>query len=242
MKKIIQPCLNGTNTKMKLEALRLFGAAVQSNPKVQLNALECDMVHKILHLLKTTTSNDVVSRCVFALGALIRQFPTAQKTFVDHGGLEIFGDILASHRRQAQIRVMTLINDLTIERQDLQQIDNVTEQQQRIREYGKADFENKLMSQNYCKNLNALLLRSLELETNKDFQALDEDFLDTLFTSIATLMSSCHNEFHYDKESLLANITEILVYYQSLSEPNEELIKNIQRVRKLFSHESHDEL
>ena len=55
---------------------------------------------------------EIKSRCLFALSALIRQFPAAQKVWIDHGGVEIFGKILIDDQLQVQIKVMRLINDL----------------------------------------------------------------------------------------------------------------------------------
>ncbi|KAG7201215.1 hypothetical protein KM043_004001 [Ampulex compressa] len=80
MSKIVSLCLNATNNEIKAEALRLLGAAVQSNPKVQLKALEHDFVQKLLRILSTNNKIEVKSRCLYALSALIRHYPAAQKS------------------------------------------------------------------------------------------------------------------------------------------------------------------
>ncbi|KAG8036356.1 hypothetical protein G9C98_003678 [Cotesia typhae] len=135
MSKIISPCLNTTNDDLKIEALRVLGTAVQLNPKVQQKALNNDLVQKLLHLLSVNNKPLVRSRCLFALGALIRQFPSAQKAFIDHGGLEIFGKILENDLLQIQFRAIKLITDLAIEREFINKTEDESLRLRKVQEY-----------------------------------------------------------------------------------------------------------
>ncbi|XP_014212023.1 nucleotide exchange factor SIL1 [Copidosoma floridanum] len=246
MMKVVSPSLNSTNTDIKAEALRLLGTAVQSNPKVQLKALENDFVQKILYMLTINNSKATIkSRCLFALGALIRQFPAAQKSFVNNGGFEIFGEILMDGNSQVQIRVMNLVNDLAIERKE--KLHAIRDEQQRIHrtnDYDLIDFENNIVKQKYCENLVDLALRSLRVKSGID------DFHKVIYDSMLTLSELCKEELALKKKDLLTEIQKMLVLYHdfpvkgedgtNLSYHNQEMLQKVQKV--LLGEELHDEL
>lgn len=216
MSKIISPCLNGTNNEIKAEALRLLGAAVQSNPKVQLKALENDFVQKLLHILSTNNKMEIKSRCLFALSALIRQFPAAQKVWIDHGGVEIFGKILIDDQLQVQIKVMRLINDLIIERQNLNEITDAN-QQLKIKAYATADIEKKLLTYEYCNHLSNLMIESFKGEHSDQLRTDNYEFLETISDSMITIAPICIDRFRENKDELLPIIRHLLNFYQNLN-------------------------
>lgn len=242
MTKIISPSLNSTNIEVKAEALKLLGAAVQSNPKVQLKALENDLVQKILHMLSKTNKIEIKSRCLFALGALVRNFPAAQKALVNNGGFEIFGKILADGPSSVQMRVMNLINDLTIERQNLKEIEDEQQRLRRTIGYEVNNFEEKLRKQKYCQNLVDLATKSLELNTEID------DFHEVVFESMVTLSSICKDEL-VNQTYLLPLIEKKLIAYRDSPKIDEDdenstlhLEELLEKVKKIVSNSGHDEL
>ncbi|XP_078049854.1 sil1 nucleotide exchange factor isoform X2 [Augochlora pura] len=248
MAKIISPCLNGTNNEIKAEALRLLGAAVQSNPKVQLKALENDMVQKLLHILSTNTQTEVKSRCLYALSALIRQFPAAQKVWINHGGLEIFGKILMNDQLQIQMKVMKLVNDLIIERQDLQDITDNEQSQMKINAYAMVELEQKLLTYEYCKHLSNLMVKSLKDEMNNQFIMNNEEFLDTIADSMIVIAPICKHHFESNMQSMLRVVQDLMNFYMKIDPSLEEDWKNkfmqgfIQIFEKLETKIPHDEL
>ncbi|XP_012141703.1 sil1 nucleotide exchange factor isoform X2 [Megachile rotundata] len=215
MTKIVSPCLNGTNNEIKAEALRLLGAAVQSNPQVQLKALENDLVQKILYILSTNTKLEVKSRCLFALSALIRQFPAAQKVWIDHGGVEIFGKILVDDQLQVQIKVMKLINDLIIERQNIEEITDAKQRQMRETAYAAADIEKKVLIYEYCKHLSNLMVKSVKEEVSDEL--INDEFLEIISESMTTITPICINQFRETKDELLPAVKRLSNSYQILN-------------------------
>lgn len=216
MNKIISPCLNGTNNEIKIEALRLLGAAVQSNPKVQLKALENDLVQKLLHILSTSNKSDLKSRCLFALGALIRQFPIAQKVWVDHGGIEIFGQILVDGQLHVQMKVMKLINDLIVERQHIEYITDVAQQELRVKAYSAADIERKLLKYSYCDRLSNLMITSFKIDLS-DLLRTNYEFLKTISDSMITAAPICIDKWRKHKDEFLPIIQHILDLHHDLN-------------------------
>ncbi|KOC68283.1 Nucleotide exchange factor SIL1 [Habropoda laboriosa] len=217
MSKIIYPCLNGTNNEIKAEALKILGAAVQSNPKVQLSALENQIVQKLLHILLTNSKVDVKSRCLFALSALIRQFPAAQKVWIDHGGVEIFGKILIDDQLQIQIKVMKLINDLIVERQHLEEITDAKQRQLKVKAYGAADIEKKLLTYEYCNNLSNLMIASFKGEESESLRNDNYEFLETISDSMITVTPICIDRFREIKDELLPVIKHLMSFYENLN-------------------------
>lgn len=230
--------------------MRLLGAAVQSNPKVQIKALENDFIQKVLHVLSTNSKFEVKSRCLFALSALIRQFPAAQKAWIDHGGLQLFAKILYDDQLQIQMKAMKLINDLTIERQNLQEIYDAEQRQQKIKEYAITDFEQSLLRNEYCKLISNLLMKCVNEKLTSQFSIENNDFLEVVSDSMITASPVCKTEFKNTKFFLLPIIDKLLHFYQSLNikltidetDVLKSLILLIERLKVNIFEASHDEL
>lgn len=248
--KIISPCLNGTNNQIKSEALRLLGTAVQSNPKVQTKALESDFIQKVMHVLSTSSKIEVKSRCLFALSALVRQFPAAQKAWIDHGGLQLLGKILYDDQLQIQMKAMKLVSDLTIERQNLQEIYNVEQREQKMREYAITDFEQRLLRHDYCKLLGNLMVKCFKGKLVGQFSIENNEFLEVVSDSMITVSPICRNEFKDIKRLLLPVIDNLLHFYQTLNikltVDETDILKNlillIERLKVTIFEAPHDEL
>lgn len=250
MSKIISPCLNTTNDAIKIEALRILGTAVQSNPKVQAKALNNDLVQKLLHQLTLNNNVSVRSRCLFALSALVRQFPAAQKALIDHGGLEIFGKILEDGQLLIQLRVMKLITDLAVERENIKITEDKGILELKIREYETTDFERKLVLHKYCKSLSNIIKHSVKQSLSLDSTMETYDFLEVTLENMIVLSATCKYEFRDKDNALLETMNVIMDYYSIINDtrPPEEiemfenLAKQISRLRILIFEDSHDEL
>lgn len=228
-----------------------MGAAAQSNPKVQAKALENDFIQKVLHVLSTSSKVEVKSRCLYALSALIRQFPAAQKAWIDHGGLQLFGKILYDDQLQIQMKAIKLINDLIIERQNLQEIYDIEQRQQKTREYAITDFEQKLLRHEYCKLLSNLMVKCFKEKLNSQFSVENNDFLEVLSDSMITISPVCRSEFKNIKFLLLPVIDNLLYFYQNLdnlkltvdeTDVLQSLISLIKRLKLTIFEAPHDEL
>ncbi|KAL2714476.1 nucleotide exchange factor SIL1 [Vespula squamosa] len=213
---IILPCLNSTYNEIKTEALRLLGAAVQSNPKVQAKALQKDLIQKLLHILSTNNKILVKTRCLFALSALVRHFPAAQKALFDHGGIEIFGKILSSDQVQTQLKVMRLINDLIVERQDIEKISDIKQRYAKAKQYAITDLEQKLIMHRYCKYLSDLMIKSFKYELRDENEINNYELLEVISESMIMINPICKNEIYIDKHMLLKLINDMLHLYQNL--------------------------
>lgn len=86
-----------------------------SNPKVQLKALSLGFIQYILRLLNIELDDNIIFRLLYTLSTLLRNFPQAQKNFLEHGGAELMVKILDRNNKIA-VRAITLMNDLIIEK------------------------------------------------------------------------------------------------------------------------------
>lgn len=69
----------------------------------------------ILRLLNIEIDDNLTFRLLYTLSTLLRNFPHAQKTFLEHGGAEIMVKLLNRNNKIA-LRTLTLMNDLIIEK------------------------------------------------------------------------------------------------------------------------------
>uniref|UniRef100_A0A8D0F3D9 Nucleotide exchange factor SIL1 n=1 Tax=Strix occidentalis caurina TaxID=311401 RepID=A0A8D0F3D9_STROC len=81
--------LNSTEAALKEHAAFVLGAALSSNPKVQIEAIEGGALQKLLVILATEQPLAVKKKALFALSSMLRHFPYAQQQFLKLGGLQV---------------------------------------------------------------------------------------------------------------------------------------------------------
>jgi hypothetical protein len=85
------------------------------NPKVQLKALNIGFIQYLLRLLNTESDDSIIYRLLYTLSTLLRNFPQAQRNFLEHGGAEIMVKLL-DRTDKLSVRILTLMNDLIMEK------------------------------------------------------------------------------------------------------------------------------
>ncbi|KAI4486943.1 hypothetical protein M0802_012200 [Mischocyttarus mexicanus] len=219
LSKIVLPCLNTSHNNIRAEALKLLGAAVNLNPEVQVKALEYNLIDKVLNLLTMKTNSLVKKRCIYALGALIRNFPTAQKSFLDYGGIYVFVLILSEENEDLELkcRTMKLVNDLITERQGVGFVANLKEYKDKADEYAATNFKNKLITQGYCQNLMNLMIRVFKQELKNPTNIENYEFLEVIIESMIRISKACKDEFHKNQREILKVINELVDFFEELS-------------------------
>lgn len=165
----------------------------------------------------TTAKPKLQSRCFFALGALVRQFPEAQKALVNHGSFEIFGKILeAGYQPLVQTRVMKLVSDLIVERHDVEFIANEETKNQRRQEYAATEFEDQLLAHHYCRRLADFFVKIVERVTqdDSDLSIVHEDLFETTFDSMLTASTICRTEFLQRRTEISKNVDDMIAVYE----------------------------
>nr|KAG5714201.1 hypothetical protein BaRGS_018418 [Batillaria attramentaria] len=110
-------CLNNTQENVRSEAALTLGSALQSNPKVQIAAIENGAMNELLRLLAIDSSMAVRKRAMYALSTMVRHFPFAQKRFLELGGLSVLARLFENKSAyNLQVRAVTLLADLVKEK------------------------------------------------------------------------------------------------------------------------------
>lgn len=95
--------------------------SLDSNPKVQVQAMETGSLPQLIRLLSTDENMTVRKRVLFSISSLIRQFPYAQQKFLQLGGLAALAQLFSEKgTEKLQLKAITLLHDLLLE-----QVDNV---------------------------------------------------------------------------------------------------------------------
>ena len=84
---------------------------------MQIAAIENGAMREVLQLVAQDPSARVRKRAMFALSALVRHFPFAQKHFLELGGLSVLGKLFDNKSDESlQVRAVTLLSDLIKEK------------------------------------------------------------------------------------------------------------------------------
>lgn len=94
----------------------LLSVVCFSNGYVQVAALDVGVMQRLVTTLSVDGSLPVRKKSLFALSTLVRQFPYAQKRFLDVGGLSALAELFsAATDDQLKIKIITLLTDLLVE-------------------------------------------------------------------------------------------------------------------------------
>jgi hypothetical protein len=115
----------------------------KSNPKVQVHAAKSGFLQLTLNKLDLVlgvdeADKDFVSRSLFALSGLLRNFPHAQGQFVRFGGVETMRTLLENQAISVKLKVkaLTILNDLLLEKRSvLTNTDKSDEHKSKLKQY-----------------------------------------------------------------------------------------------------------
>lgn len=180
--------LNQTNSlDIKLGILSVIGASIQGNIQLKSELFKLDFLRQIVVLLNNAKEVQLEKKSLFVLGALVRNFPLAQRAlFHSFNGLDIL-ETLLSKDRYLVTRATAFLSDIAIE------ISSVKENVDKQEIYGQAQFEAALKNSAVCQKL---------IETVIDDRELDRSFLGTMIDSLNGLSNVCN--FHSNKSFVKA--------------------------------------
>ncbi|XP_065071819.1 nucleotide exchange factor SIL1-like [Rhopilema esculentum] len=112
--------LNNSDLQLQEKAAKVIGAAVQSNPKAQLAALEHGAMQFLLRQISYSSTERLRKTALFALSALIRTNSKSQIVFLKLDGLNILLKCIETDKSTAlKIKAVTLVSDLIVEQSDV---------------------------------------------------------------------------------------------------------------------------
>ncbi|XP_055868382.1 nucleotide exchange factor SIL1-like [Biomphalaria glabrata] len=195
--------INNTNDEIRESVIYTVGAALQSNAKVQVAALDSGLMQNLLKLLAVDPSLGVKKKALFALSTLVRQFPFAQKKFLDLGGLSALSQMFTStHEENMKIKIITLLTDMLLEH-DYNKIQSTSTdhvQIERSRQYNEVKLRESMSASGWC-TLMTSLLHSMS----------GHDSVEKVIHAMTALADTCIEDFSPAKPKLQALLT---VYHQ----------------------------
>ncbi|XP_028908784.1 nucleotide exchange factor SIL1 [Ornithorhynchus anatinus] len=184
--------LNSTEPVLKEHAAFVLGAALSSNPKVQVEAIEGGALQKLLLLLATEQPLAVKKKALFALSSLLRHFPHAQLRFLKLGGLQALRNLARDEAtRVLAVRVVTLLHDLLAEKLSAEEEASASEVGAEAREkaaqYARVPLVAGLVEQGWCAVVAGLLGRQP-----------DHDPREKVLRALGLLLDFCRDAYRHD--------------------------------------------
>lgn len=179
--------LNSTEAVLKEHAAFVLGAALSSNPKVQIEAIEGGALQKLLVIVATEQPQAVKKKALFALSSLLRHFPYAQQQFLKLGGLQVLRGLFRQPGTSALcVRAVTLLYDLFVEKMLLEDSQHGDHAEEKVQQYRRVQLVPAVLEQDWCVAVPGLL-------------ALPEhDAREKVLKAVAVLMEFCRERFRGD--------------------------------------------
>lgn len=198
--------LNSTDEEVRAEAALVLASAVQSNPKVQVDAFDAGAIQKLIRMLSTEESVKLRSRVLTALSSLIRQFPFAQQKFLDLGGMQSLSGLLRRAdvvSEKLGVKAVTLVNDLLTEQLSTQTDELLPRQlrNERLNQYSKVPLLESVLENGWCR----LVVRFLD--------ASDSDVHEKILSAMLVLNDHCRTDF----ATAVPRLTSLRQEYEELS-------------------------
>ncbi|KAK4290176.1 hypothetical protein Pmani_036906 [Petrolisthes manimaculis] len=211
LKDIVMPGINSSSTEVKEGAFHLLGSAVQSNPKVQIAAVEAGLVQALIQALEYNAQEGVARKAMFAVSCLVRGFPYGQQVLVQSGGMEALRRLFDRHDFQSlplQLKVVALLHDLLVEREQAEG--------ERLLQLRRFKLDDRLATGGWCPAVSSLLtVASFDRRDRRyDMGAAlknqmplrpDHDTVDKVVSAMGSMVRFCRYQF-YDTLPLLRHL------------------------------------
>uniref|UniRef100_A0A8C0BGB1 Nucleotide exchange factor SIL1 n=1 Tax=Buteo japonicus TaxID=224669 RepID=A0A8C0BGB1_9AVES len=179
--------LNSTEAALKEHAAFVLGAALSSNPKVQIEAIEGGALQKLLVILATEQPLAVKKKALFALSSMLRHFPYAQQQFLKLGGLQVLRSLFRQKGMETlHVRVVTLLYDLIVEKVRSQEGGDGT-RPEKIQQYRQVKLVPAVVEQDWCVVVSNLLAMP------------EHDTREKVLKMVSVLMAFCKERYRGDQ-------------------------------------------
>uniref|UniRef100_A0A8C3J374 Nucleotide exchange factor SIL1 n=1 Tax=Calidris pygmaea TaxID=425635 RepID=A0A8C3J374_9CHAR len=195
--------LNSTEAALKENAAFVLGAALSSNPKVQIESIEGGALQKLLVILATDQPLAVKKKALFALSSMLRHFPYAQQQFLKLGGLQVLRSLFRQKGMETlYVRVVTLLYDLIMEKEELLSCEDQPEE--KIQQYRQVKLVPAVVEQDWCVVVSNLLATP------------EHDTREKVLKTVGVLMAFCKERYRGD-QALSTTLSLLRSEYEELA-------------------------
>ncbi|KFW73974.1 Nucleotide exchange factor SIL1, partial [Phalacrocorax carbo] len=202
--------LNSTEAVLKEHAAFVLGAALSSNPKVQIEAIEGGALQKLLVILATEPMVTVLMdlsphQALFALSSMLRHFPYAQQQFLKLGGLQVLRSLFRQKGMETlHVRVVTLLYDLIMEKMLLENSQHGEQMEEKIQQYRQVKLVPAVVEQDWCVVVSNLLA------------VPEHDTREKVLKTVGVLMAFCKERYQGD-QALSTTLSLLRSEYEELA-------------------------
>ncbi|XP_075298276.1 nucleotide exchange factor SIL1 isoform X1 [Opisthocomus hoazin] len=197
--------LNSTEAALKEHAAFVLGAALSSNPKVQVEAIEGGALQKLLVILATEQPLAVKKKALFALSSMLRHFPYAQQQFLKLGGLQVLRSLFRQKGMETlHVRVVTLLYDLIVEKMLLEDSQHGDQMEEKIQQYRQVKLVPAVVEQDWCVVVSNLLAMP------------EHDTREKVLKTVGVLMAFCRERYRGD-QALSTTLSLLRSEYEELA-------------------------
>ncbi|NXW62954.1 SIL1 factor, partial [Eurystomus gularis] len=197
--------LNSSEAALKEHAAFVLGAALSSNPKVQIEAIEGGALQKLLVILATEQPLAVRKKALFALSSMLRHFPYAQQQFLKLGGLQVLRSLFRQKGMETlHVRVVTLLYDLIVEKMLLEDSQHGDQREEKIQQYRQVKLVPAVVEQDWCVVVSNLLAMP------------EHDTREKVLKMVGVLMEFCKERYRGD-QALSTTLSLLRSEYEELA-------------------------
>ncbi|XP_064631470.1 nucleotide exchange factor SIL1-like isoform X2 [Lineus longissimus] len=196
--------LNHTDPQIRSEAAFVIGAAVQSNPRVQVKAIEAGAMQQLIRMLSIEKDLALRSRVLYALSCLQRHFPYAQTKFLKLGGMAVLTSLFTQPgTEKLQVKAISLTHDVLLEQQDVMQKSDLKDphEKEKLRQYKSVHLREAMIEQGWCNYIPNLLV------------AQDHDTREKVLNAMELVLHNCKPNF----AKSVGTLQQLKVEYEQLS-------------------------
>lgn len=240
VERVLKPSLNSSATELQEGAAFIIGSAAQSNPKVQIAFLEAGFINILLRKITPPHSVRTGSKCLYALAAILRNFPEAQHMFIHSGGIEVFQKLFnedeSEQLNKIKIKILTLVQDLIDERDNLDSEHPSAEDKEK--QYNKSDFIQVIKKSGWCEVYRSCQLWSPgHLKDEQDI-FVDHDRNEKVVTAMLKIKPICDSAFLEHPELRISLEATMALYTGLQAEQGEDefYASMVESIQSLLSH------
>lgn len=227
--KLVIKNLNDSNAEMRSISSAILATSLQNNPKVKVYCIKEGVLHHFVRALSTEVELPVKKKLLFALSAMVRNFPYAQTKFGELGGFSVLAKLFtlpgtSEEATKLSERTLTLVVDLLEEHQSVTKDNKHHSSEELLTQYQNFPLLEHLLQNGFCEIVGNLL----ENIPQREFESTTE----VILKAAMKLKDSCFQQFkeHTVKfKSLHDNLLKLyhqdteLDFYRDLSEVAKKL-------------------
>lgn len=202
---LVLQALNDTEVTIRKEAAFVLGSAVQSNPPVQVVAIDGGAMQSLLRLISPIESIPVRKKAMYAMSSLLRHFPYAQLKFMQLGGLSALSTLFKESDSAAvslKVKAVTLLHDMLLEQKLMSESIPPTDEtgKERLRQYELVELLPAMLNQGWCDLIAGLL------------DAPDHDAIEKILLTMQLILESCQG--HYRSTQVVDRLSNLKTEYE----------------------------